>query len=79
MLMANTPTLPWALPMYQHMKTALQQHIKSTKESSIRVAAEAGLEKLDKYYRKALRNESNIIATGEFSVWTLNMAHMCFE
>ena len=65
MSLSRTPTLPYALPLYELMQGRLGDAIKSSKEASIAVAAAAGLEKLMQYYDKALVNDSNIIATGE--------------
>lgn len=66
MSMARTPTLPWALPMYEHMRVELVDAIDLTNEPTIKAAAQAGLTKLMQYYDKALQNESNIVATGEW-------------
>lgn len=62
MSMARTPTLPWALPMYEHMRVELVDAIDLTNEPTIKAAAQAGLTKLMQYYDKALQNESNIVA-----------------
>ena len=66
MSMARTPTLPWALTMYEHMRVELVDAIDLTNEPTIKAAAQAGLTKLMQYYDKALQNESNIVATGEW-------------
>ncbi|KAJ7721351.1 hypothetical protein DFH07DRAFT_760491 [Mycena maculata] len=62
---SSTPTLPWVLPMYRKMA----EHLTTTRDNenvlqSLRVAAGAGLEKLQMYYTKALGCQFNVIATG---------------
>ncbi|TFY61097.1 hypothetical protein EVJ58_g4726 [Rhodofomes roseus] len=63
MSMSRTPTLPYVLPMYEHMRTSLVDTIETTAERTVKRAAQAGLEKLMQYYEKARQNESCIIAT----------------
>lgn len=58
------PTLPWVLPMYEHMKSALTDTIKATStHPKIVSAARAGLKKLDEYHVKADMCQYNKIAT----------------
>ncbi|KAF7362862.1 Dimer-Tnp-hAT domain-containing protein [Mycena venus] len=61
---SSTPTLPWVLPMYEKMLV----HLWSTRADEkilqpLRVAASAGLEKLEMYYAKARACQFNIIVT----------------
>ncbi|KAJ6464225.1 hypothetical protein DFH09DRAFT_1489009, partial [Mycena vulgaris] len=61
---SSTPTLPWVLPMYEKMLV----HLRSTRDDEkilqpLRVAASAGLEKLETYYAKARACQFNVIAT----------------
>lgn len=61
------PTLPWVLPMYEHMKTALTSAIKApATHPKIANAACAGLRKLDEYYIKADECQYNKIATSMY-------------
>ncbi|EPS96490.1 hypothetical protein FOMPIDRAFT_48168 [Fomitopsis schrenkii] len=61
---SSMPTLPWVLPMYEHMKSALTNAIKApSTHSKIAYAAHAGLKKLDEYYVKADACQYNKIAT----------------
>ncbi|KAF8130004.1 hypothetical protein K438DRAFT_1494987, partial [Mycena galopus ATCC 62051] len=51
---ANTPTLPWVLPMYEHMLKHLKTHRDDNSMlTQLRAAAIAGLDKLEFYYEKA--------------------------
>ncbi|KZT08290.1 uncharacterized protein LAESUDRAFT_649153 [Laetiporus sulphureus 93-53] len=65
MSLADTPTLPWVLPMYHHMQGTLEQAIATTTLSSIKRATTAGLSKLNAYFVKALDCQHNVIATGK--------------
>ncbi|TFY70017.1 hypothetical protein EVJ58_g118 [Rhodofomes roseus] len=69
MSMSRTPTLPYVLPMYEHMRTSLVDTIETTAERTVKRAAQAGLGKLMQYYEKALQNESCIIATALRLSW----------
>ncbi|KAJ7148098.1 hypothetical protein C8R43DRAFT_1069164 [Mycena crocata] len=61
---SHTPTLPWVLPMYEHMVKALGvNRDDETLLPSLRTAATAGLEKLNVYYEKAKQCQFNVIAT----------------
>ncbi|KAH9833981.1 uncharacterized protein C8Q71DRAFT_711760, partial [Rhodofomes roseus] len=61
----SMPTLPWVLPMFDHMKTALTNVIASpSTKPALAVAAQAGLTKLEQYYTKAKECQYNVIATG---------------
>ncbi|KAF7794640.1 hypothetical protein EIP86_005777, partial [Pleurotus ostreatoroseus] len=61
---AHTPTLPYVLPMYEHMRKSL---IRSTEDpvlsKTLRDAAAAGLEKLLQYYHHAKVSDHTMIAT----------------
>ncbi|CAK5283032.1 unnamed protein product [Mycena citricolor] len=60
----STPTLPWVLPMYDTMLTHLENARDNISYPEVlRVAAGAGLTKLNKYYPKAQANQFNVIAT----------------
>lgn len=63
---AKTPTLPWAIPMYDYM----QKHLLTASTNvalpfKFQEAALAGLEKLERYYKMARLNQFNIVSTGE--------------
>ncbi|KAJ7435174.1 hypothetical protein FB451DRAFT_1062778, partial [Mycena latifolia] len=61
---SSTPTLPWVLPMYELMLKHLRKCEADIKLSgSLRMAATAGLEKLNTYYLKARGCQFNVIAT----------------
>ncbi|KAJ7178861.1 hypothetical protein C8R43DRAFT_871631 [Mycena crocata] len=61
---AKTPTLPWVLPMYEHMLKNLKAHRDDDLLlASLRTAASAGLEKLETYYQKAKGCQFNVVAT----------------
>ncbi|KAJ7156332.1 hypothetical protein C8R46DRAFT_909917 [Mycena filopes] len=61
---SKAPTLPWVLPMYEHMLKNLKMHRDdATQLPSLRAAATAGLEKLETYYEKAKGCQFNVIAT----------------
>ncbi|KAJ7759812.1 hypothetical protein DFH07DRAFT_682224, partial [Mycena maculata] len=60
---SSTPTLPWVLPMYKGMCKHLQASEGNAKFGCLRMAAAAGLEKLEFYYSKASDSQLNIIAT----------------
>lgn len=63
---ANTPTLPWALPMYEHMRVSLCGTVRNESlPENLREAAAAALRKLEQYYSLARVNHLNILATGE--------------
>lgn len=61
---AGTPTLPWVLPMHEHMIKHLKSYINDPNQPHrLTSAAEAGLKKLDEYYQKARDCQYNVIAT----------------
>ncbi|KAJ7652749.1 hypothetical protein DFH06DRAFT_994994, partial [Mycena polygramma] len=61
---SSTPTLPWVLPMYEGMLKHLRTcKLDNSLSAKLRVAAEAGLEKLEEYYDKACQCQLNVIAT----------------
>ncbi|KAJ7150500.1 hypothetical protein C8R43DRAFT_887357, partial [Mycena crocata] len=73
---AQTPTLPWVLPMYEHMLKNLKAHRDDhSLLESLRTAASAGLEKLETYYQKAKGCQFNVVATSE----SPNNAKVLFE
>ncbi|TFY60202.1 hypothetical protein EVJ58_g5298, partial [Rhodofomes roseus] len=57
------PTLPWVLPMYDNMQTALKETIATTTLPALSKAAQAGLVKLEEYYAKAKECQYNVVAT----------------
>ncbi|KAF9003849.1 hypothetical protein BDZ89DRAFT_1049695 [Hymenopellis radicata] len=57
------PTLPYVLPVYAMMKRHLQHHARTNSIQSIRIACDAGLLKLEKYYSGAKANHFNILAS----------------
>ncbi|OCH91584.1 hypothetical protein OBBRIDRAFT_728545 [Obba rivulosa] len=63
MSLSKTPTLPWVLPLYELMKTALETAIKTTSNEYLKNATLAGLVKLMTYYTKARGCQFNVIAT----------------
>ena len=63
---SGTPTLPFILPMYEHMRRQLKKHADDSALSPhIRNAVVAGLFKLDEYYAYAKDSQFTILATGE--------------
>lgn len=65
---AGTPTLPWAIPCYHLMQNALTANCTDGKlRPALRQAAQAGLNRLNYYYKIALSNHYNVIATGKSS------------
>lgn len=61
---AKTPTLPWVLPMYEHMLKHLRGYVADTDQlPTLRYAAGEGLAKLEGYYQKARGCQFNVIAT----------------
>lgn len=61
---SKTPTLPWVLPMYEHMDRHLKKHIADDSQLPLlRVAAVAGMQKLNKYHTMARDCQYNVIAT----------------
>lgn len=68
---STMPTLPWVLPMYEHMLRSLTaQSSDQTFPANLRIAASAGLGKLQKYYVPATDNQFNVIATGTVKSFT---------
>ncbi|KAG2138040.1 ribonuclease H-like domain-containing protein [Suillus bovinus] len=60
----NTPTLPWAIPMYHHMETALQSATSDDNVSrKLQQACAVGLWKLHHYFNMARHNHFNTLAT----------------
>ena len=61
---STTPTLPWVLPMYEHMDRHLKKQIDDVNQLPLlRVAAIAGMQKLHQYHAKARDCQYNVIAT----------------
>ncbi|KAJ6566505.1 hypothetical protein B0H19DRAFT_711354 [Mycena capillaripes] len=61
---SSTPTLRWVLPMYEHMlKHLMANRDDENMLQTLRVAAAAGLDKLNAYYKKARGCQFNVIAT----------------
>ncbi|KAG2757096.1 hypothetical protein P692DRAFT_20373390 [Suillus brevipes Sb2] len=61
---SNTPTLPWAIPMYHCMQTALQSAASDKGiNQKLQQACAVGLRKLRHYFRMAQRNHFNTLAT----------------
>lgn len=61
---AKTPTLPWVLPMYEHMLKHLKGFVEDHKQlATLRYAAGEGLAKLEGYYQKARGCQFKVIAT----------------
>ncbi|KDR65759.1 hypothetical protein GALMADRAFT_1362644 [Galerina marginata CBS 339.88] len=61
---STTPTLPWVLPMYEHMDRHLQKHIQDPNQlPALRAAAMSGLQKLNHYHSMARECQYNVIAT----------------
>jgi DhnA family fructose-bisphosphate aldolase class Ia len=61
---SSTPTLPWVLPMYEHML----KHFTATRDAAnilqpLHIAAAAGLDKLKVYYEKARGCQFNVVGT----------------
>lgn len=64
---AGFPTLPWALPMYEHMEQHLMKAaMNESLPNALRRAAEAGLSKLCQYHEQAKKSQFNVVATGMF-------------
>jgi hypothetical protein len=64
---SKTPTLPWAIPMYQHMQESLRDNLADTSlPPRMHQSIKKGLAKLEHYYDLAKLNHFNIIATGEY-------------
>lgn len=64
------PTLPWALPLYDMMRTDLEKHAKNMSlPIELRKAANAGYVKLMKYFDAAQKNHYNMIATSTFTLF----------
>lgn len=68
---SKTPTLPWAIPMYQHMQESLNANLADSSLSprmhkAIRIASA----KLNHYYDMAKLNHFSVLATGEYSILT---------
>ena len=63
---SKTPTLPWAIPMYQQMQESLHANLAdSSLPPRMHKAIKKGLAKLGHYYDLAKLNHFNIIATGK--------------
>ena len=64
---ANTPTLPWVLPMYEYMRKELDTHATNPcLPTNIREAIAAGISKLMEYYSLANKCQTNTLATSMF-------------
>ena len=64
MSQSKTPTLPWAIPMYQQMQVSLHANLAdSSLPPRMHRAVKKGLAKLGHYYSLAKLNHFNIIAT----------------
>ncbi|KAI5884962.1 uncharacterized protein SCHCODRAFT_02521539 [Schizophyllum commune H4-8] len=64
MSQSKTPTLPWALLMYEHMRKKLNGHIHDTAlPLYMREAVAAGYKKLMEYYDIAKKSQYTILAT----------------
>ena len=67
MSVKGVPTLPWVLPMYEHMHKSLVNIVnEKTTLSSLRYGAQAGLQKLDSYYKKAKTNQFYVLGVGVY-------------
>src|ERR1700720_2053388 len=63
---SKTPTLPWAIPMYQQMQESLHTNLADSSLSPrMHRAIKKGLAKLGHYYDLAKLNPLNIIATSK--------------
>ena len=63
---SKTPTLPWAIPMYQQMQESLHTNLADSSLSPrMHRAIKKGLAKLGHYYDLAKLNHFNIIATSK--------------
>jgi hypothetical protein len=63
---SKTPTLPWAIPMYQQMQESLHANLAdSSLPPRMHRAIKKGLAKLGHYYDLAKLNHFNIIATSK--------------
>ncbi|KAI0061285.1 hypothetical protein BV25DRAFT_1805777 [Artomyces pyxidatus] len=61
---SKTPTLPWVLPMYEHMRLSLTSRVSDESlPLSLREGIAAGLEKLMHYYDLARGSQFPVIAT----------------
>lgn len=64
--MEGTPTLPWVIPMYEHMKQSLVITFSDTSlPDNLREASAAALSKLEQYYSLARGNHLCVLATGK--------------
>lgn len=73
---ANTPTLPWVLPMYEHMRQSLHGIMETpTLPSNIREAAAAADNKLEQYFALARKNQYCILATGTHAAFLFLSVH----
>ena len=72
---SRTPTLPYVLPMYEHMFKNLDAYARDEKISpDLRNAAAAGLRKLNEYYNLAQASQFTLLATSTLLHCTV---HMC--
>lgn len=63
---SDTPTLPWVLPMYEHMRASLDAVVRNELlPTNLREACAAALNKLEQYYGLARNNHNCILATGK--------------
>jgi hypothetical protein len=64
---SKTPTLPWAIPMYQQMQESLEANLDDTAlPPRMHNAITAALVKLKHYYDMAKMNHFNILATSKY-------------
>ena len=72
MSQSKAPTLPWAIPMYQHMQESLHANLADPSlPPRMHRAIRKGLVKLEHYYDLAKLNHFNVIATGTSSCVSL--------
>lgn len=73
---SGTPTLPWAIPMYQLMQESLASNIvDNSLPSRMRTACRKALDKLEHYYDIAKSNHFNVLATSKYSQCTSSVWH----
>lgn len=67
MSVKGLPTLPWVLPMYEHMQISLLKIVNDkTTLTSLCCGAQAGLQKLELYYEKAKINQFYVLGVGAY-------------
>lgn len=76
MSQSGTPTLPWAILMYQLMQESLTSNIVNNLFSShMCTTCRKVLDKLEHYYDIAKLNHSNVLATSKYSQCTSSVWH----